>query len=83
MDMTDKTDEVIVVIESGSTARIKEIAEQLRTAGLNAICVMEKIGIVSGRVRRELIGTLREIEGVFSVDLSGEVRIAPPGSEVQ
>jgi hypothetical protein len=75
--------DVIVTVAGEHREQIEQVADALRTAGLQVTQVLAQIGQVTGTVQGDRLDALRTVDGVQSVARSGEVRIAPPGSPVQ
>ncbi|MGE0136159.1 MAG: hypothetical protein AB7L91_19535 [Dehalococcoidia bacterium] len=77
--MTD----IVVVVTGDHRARIGQVADALRAAGMQVVQVLDVIGQITGAVAEERLDDLRDVPGVQRVDRSGGARIAPPDSPLQ
>ena len=75
--------DVIVTADDGQLDHMDELADKLRGAGMTVSNVLEFTGQVVGRWPEQDTGPLRKLKGVASVDVSRQVRIAPPEEDVQ
>jgi hypothetical protein len=76
--------DVIVTVAAEHRQRIEQVADALRTAGLQVGDVLEAIGQVTGSVREDRLDALRALDGVQRVDRgSSGFQIPPPDSPVQ
>ena len=57
--------------------------KRLRQAGFRIEQSLEAVGVVTGSVPEEKMASIREIEGVKSIELEQEYQLAPPDSPVQ
>ena len=74
-----KPRQAVVVTLSGERD-IKEVARDLRAAGLDGAEQLEAIGVVTGAADPDKIAKLRKVAGVQDVSLDHKVDIGPPGS---
>ena len=72
---------VIVTLSGERTAR--DVARDLRAAGLEVDHVLEETGIVTGKADAGTHATLRKIQGVADVSADHPIDIGPPDSDVQ
>jgi hypothetical protein len=75
--------EVIITLDEHHVSRLTEIAEQLSANGLKDIQPLGNIGAITGKCETSLLKKVRTISGVEAVEVSGNVQIAPPGSDIQ
>lgn len=72
---------VTVTVDDGHLAQVREVAEALRRRGMRVESVLEGLGMVTGEADDP--GSLREVEGVQSVDAQMRHDIGPPGANIQ
>ena len=58
---------------------IKQVAHDLQKAGLHDQHVLDAIGVITGSADEEIIGKLRNVEGV--ADISPDIQIQLPDSD--
>ncbi|MNM79155.1 hypothetical protein D3C81_910800 [compost metagenome] len=75
--------EVIVTVDEGDLPEMRRIASQLVAAGLKLEATLESIGTITGRAEPACLDRLRCVQGVQAVEPCGNVKIAPPGSDIQ
>ncbi|MCY1286427.1 hypothetical protein D3C76_1344420 [compost metagenome] len=75
--------EVIVTVGESGLPQLQRIASQLVAAGLTVDTTLESAGMITGHAAPSCLDRLRCVEGVQAVEPSGEVKVAPPGSDVQ
>ena len=80
--MAEKAKPAVIVTLSGER-KVRDVARDLRAAGLDVDLVLEETGIVTGTAAPGTHATLRKIQGVADVSADHPIDIGPPGSEVQ
>lgn len=80
--MAAKAKPAVIVTLSGER-KVRDVARDLRAAGLQVDQVLEETGIVTGTADLGTHARLREIQGVADVSADHPVDIGPPDSEVQ
>ncbi|MBG6190926.1 hypothetical protein IWX64_001880 [Arthrobacter sp. CAN_A212] len=72
-----------VTVRDSHRSEIQEVAERLRSCGLEIDRVLETVGMITGSAPDDRRSELEAVEGVSSVD--GEVRfvLPPPDSDIQ
>ncbi|WP_026552453.1 hypothetical protein [Arthrobacter sp. H20] len=72
-----------VTVDDLHRPAIQEVAERLRSCGLDVDRVLDAVGMITGSGPEDCRPELEAVEGVSSVD--GEVRylLPPPESDVQ
>ena len=75
--------EVTVAVDENYKDRISEVAQSLRSAGMNVEQSMELLGLITGSIEPKKVKALSEVEGVLHVEPSREIRLAPPESDIQ
>jgi hypothetical protein len=73
---------VVVTVDDAHMPKIQEVAEQLRSRGLQVDEVMEATGMITGSCRTSMSG-LQQVEGVASVEEQPTFQLPPPDSPVQ
>ena len=73
-----KPRQAVVVTLSGDRD-IKEVARDLRAAGLDGVEQLDAIGVVTGVADPDKIAKLHKVAGVQDVSLDHKVDIGPPG----
>ncbi len=74
---------VSVAIADEHLDHISAVAEALQAHGLTILSVMEMLGVVTGVCDDSMVGTLRTVNGVDSVEVGQTFHLAPPDSSVQ
>jgi hypothetical protein len=72
-----------VVITAADGADLDGLAQRLAAKGLTGGSALSSIGIITGQAAAHALDGLRAEPGVASVELSGDVQLPPPDSEVQ
>jgi hypothetical protein len=71
-----------LVITLSGKRPIREVAADLKAAGLEVDRVLEAIGSVTGSSHPKNIKRLRRVSGVADVSLDHPVDIGPPGAPI-
>jgi hypothetical protein len=83
-DIAQSKVEVIVTIAEDRKDKLKQIASELKSRGLEITNEpLESLGMISGMAESKSIEQLTKVNGVIAVEQAGEVQIAPPDSDVQ
>jgi hypothetical protein len=83
-DIAQPKVEVIVTIAEDRKDKLKQIASELQSRGLEITNEpLESLGMISGMAESKSIEQLTKVNGVIAVEQAGEVQIAPPDSDVQ
>lgn len=77
------TVEVVVTVEEAHLDTIVAVAQRLKAAGLTAAQTLTAAGIITGSVAQHDVAGLKKVAGVRTVEVSGDVQIAPPDSNIQ
>ena len=80
--MATKTRVAVIVTLSGER-KVREVARDLKAAGLKIDQVLEETGIITGAADTGVHPKLRKVHGVADVSADHPVDIGPPDSEVQ
>lgn len=75
--------EVVVTVEDAHLDKIVVVAQRLKAAGLTASQTLTAAGIITGSVAQHDVDGLKKVVGVRTVEVSGDVQIAPPDSNIQ
>lgn len=73
---------IVVTVDDERMPKIAEVAEQLRSRGVQVDSVMEATGIITGSTDAHS-ADLRSIPGVMSVEDQPHFQLPPPDSSVQ
>ena len=73
---------VVVTVDDDHLPKIAEVAEQLRSRGVQVDSVMEATGMISGSTGLEK-AELERIPGVVSVEEPAQFQLPPPNSSIQ
>ena len=72
-----------VIVTLSGERKVRDVARDLRAAGLEVDQVLEETGIVTGTADSGTHDKLRNIQGVADVSADHPVDIGPPDSDVQ
>jgi hypothetical protein len=72
-----------VIVTLSGERNVRDVARDLRAAGLTIDQVLEETGIVTGTADSSTHDKLRKIQGVADVSADHPVDIGPPDSDVQ
>jgi hypothetical protein len=75
--------QVSVTVDDQHKDSLDAVVEQLRAGGMTVDQVLGGLGIVTGSVPDDALGTLRGVEGVASVDEQLSHQLPPPDAEIQ
>ena len=76
-------EQVNVAIAEDYRDRFSEVVRRVKEVGLKVDQELKDIGVVIGSIEPDKLVDLERVEGVIAAELSREIRIAPPESEVQ
>lgn len=74
---------VIVTVDRQLGSKLMLIADQLSAIGLKDVGTLESIGVITGTCDTDLVAKMQAVSGVAAVEVSGDVRSAPPESDIQ
>lgn len=72
-----------VTVAEGGTLTVQQVAEQLRSNGMEVERVLEAVGIITGSAPDDLRTTLEALEGVASVDEEVRFQLPDPNDDIQ
>ncbi|GAA1116862.1 hypothetical protein [Arthrobacter flavus] len=72
-----------VTVDDLHRSAIQEVAEQLRSCGLEVDRVLGTVGMITGSAPENCRPDLEAVEGVSSVDGETRVLLPPPDSDIQ
>jgi hypothetical protein len=75
-----ETVEVVVAVASEQFAAV---VQDLRTAGLDVRDELSVLGTVTGRADPRVLPVLRRLPGVVAVEVSRDIHLPPPASDLQ
>ena len=74
---------LLISVDDEHLNRFSEVVKNVEDAGVDVEQQMEEIGVVTGSIESEMVGPLKNVEGVSHVEPSREYHIAPPDSDIQ
>jgi hypothetical protein len=74
---------VNVLIADDKMDKFAEVTRACRQAGLQIEQQMPLTGTVTGSIESDKLDNLKKIDGVSEVEVSRDIRIPPPDSEIQ
>lgn len=78
------SEQVSVSVDDEHVARIEEVADRCRAAGMHVQQVLAPIGVITGSIDTgDLRTALGAVLGVAAVEPQRTFRLPPPGSPVQ
>nr|VFK14488.1 MAG: hypothetical protein BECKLPF1236B_GA0070989_106222 [Candidatus Kentron sp. LPFa]VFK67006.1 MAG: hypothetical protein BECKUNK1418G_GA0071005_112110 [Candidatus Kentron sp. UNK]VFK72448.1 MAG: hypothetical protein BECKUNK1418H_GA0071006_111510 [Candidatus Kentron sp. UNK] len=75
--------EVLISVDESHISQISEIAKQFSSKGLRNAQEMKGIGVISGKFDPDMLNEMRNILGVSAIEVSGEIQIPLPESDIQ
>ncbi|MHA7273958.1 hypothetical protein ACX80Z_11045 [Arthrobacter sp. TMT4-20] len=72
-----------VTVDDLHRSAIQEVAEQLRSCGLEVDRVLDNVGMITGSAPENCRPDLEAVEGVSSVDGETRFLLPPPDSDIQ
>jgi hypothetical protein len=79
--MAEKQKKAVVITVSGDRP-LQSVVRDLKTSGLEAVQVLDAIGVVTGSTAPGKIAKLKKVSGVQDVSLDHKVDIGPPGAPI-
>lgn len=76
-------EQVVISVADDQLARLTEVVDELRAAGLRVGEVLDSVGVVTGTVDGAAVSALSTVPGVLEVERSRVYRVPPPDSSVQ
>ncbi|HEX6361151.1 hypothetical protein [Actinophytocola sp.] len=76
-------EQVVISVADDQVDDMASVVEALRHAGLRVDEVLESVGVVTGTVEGDVLGSLSAVPGVAEVEQSREFQLPPPDSTVQ
>jgi hypothetical protein len=77
------TTRVIVTVADLALPKVRQLARDLRQAGMVVDQVLTATGIITGSVDPASLAKLRALPGVDKVEPDSDFQLPPPDSEVQ
>lgn len=76
--------EVNVLVNGEHLSSIDAVAKALESAGLRVSAVMGTVGVITGTTDDpDQLGTLEQLDGVDSVEVTRKIQLPPPDSPIQ
>ena len=82
MSKSTKQD-VIISVDDQNIGRTRDVAEQLRKAGLEVKDIMEATGTITGTASAAKMSALSAVAGVAAVEQARSYQLPSPGADVQ
>lgn len=76
-------EQVVISVADDQVDDMSSVVEALRHAGLRVDEVLDSVGVVTGTVDRDVLGSLSTVPGVVEVERSHVFEVPPPDSPVQ
>jgi hypothetical protein len=74
---------VSVTVDDDHKSAMGEVAEALRSKGMEVEQVLDSVGIITGDTREDRRTDLESVAGVASVDQEMSFHVPPPDADVQ
>lgn len=75
--------EVLVSVDDAHLEKVHDVAEELRSAGMDVHEALPELGTISGAVELDRMAKLEGVPGVAGLERGREVSIPPPDADVQ
>ncbi|HLP92301.1 MAG TPA: ketohydroxyglutarate aldolase [Nostocaceae cyanobacterium] len=72
-----------VAVEENYMSQILEVAENLRSTGMNVEQILDQIGVISGSCDSDKMQDITQVPGVSHVEIDREYQLPPPDSDLQ
>lgn len=72
-----------ITVDDAHLKQILEVAQALKSAGMNVEQVMDAVGVITGSCDEQEVETLSQVEGVLNVEPQQDYQLAPPNADVQ
>lgn len=76
-------EQVVISVSDDQVDDMSAVVEALRHAGLRVDEILDSVGVVTGTVDGDALGSLSTVPGVAEVERSHVVEVPPPDSDVQ
>jgi hypothetical protein len=76
-------EQVVISVADDQVSDMSAVVAALRHAGLHVDEVLDSVGVVTGTVDGDGLGSLSTVPGVAEVERSHVVEVPPPDSPVQ
>lgn len=76
-------EQVVISVADDQVDDMSTVVAALRHAGLRVDEVLDSVGVVTGTVDGDALGSLSTVPGVAEVERSRVVQVPPPDSPVQ
>ena len=78
-----ETQEVIVIADEQHSEQLEKLSERLKASGAEITSTLDFLGQIVIQCEADKIPILKKLKGVAKVEISGQVELPPPDSEVQ
>jgi hypothetical protein len=76
-------EQVVISVADDQVDDMASVVDALRHAGLHVDEVLDSVGVVTGTVDGDALGSLSTVPGVAEVERSRQFELPPPDSTVQ
>jgi hypothetical protein len=76
-------EQVVISVADDQVGDMASVVDALRHAGLRVTEVLDSVGVVTGTVDGDALGSLSTVPGVAEVERSRVFELPPPDSPVQ
>jgi len=76
-------EQVVISVDDDQVDDMSTVVEALRHAGLRVAEVLDSVGVVTGTVDGDALGSLSTVPGVAEVERSHLFEVPPPDSPTQ
>lgn len=74
---------ISVSVDDAHINQIVEIAQSLKSAGMDIEQTLSSVGVISGSIEVDQLNSLNQIKGVEHIASERKYQIAPPDSDIQ
>ena len=75
--------EAIVTADEQHSEQLEQLKKRLRSSGVKVTSTLDFLGQITIQCDPAQIPAIKKLEGVADVEISGEIQLPPPDSEVQ
>jgi hypothetical protein len=76
-------EKITISVADDALDRIDDVVAALENGGMHVDQVLRPIGVITGSVDTQRIGTLGDVAGVTAVEPQRTMRLPPPDADVQ
>ena len=75
--------DLLIAVDDDHVARLGEVVERLRAAGMDVEHANDLLGTVTGSIDEARVSSLESVDGVVSVEHGHRYELPPPDAPVQ